>query len=124
MKLRTGRPNESSTILVARAAPSVATPGLGPGRLEGGEKLLHALEAALDLFFRGRIRDADMLATAECLSRDGDYVRLMQQAMGNVTSRIHAATAEKMRDVGICVEGAFRPGAGDAGDGGEPGYDA
>jgi len=105
MKLRPGRPNESSTILVARAAPSVATPARA-GRLEGGEKLLHALEAALESLFRGRIRDPDMLAAAKRLAGTLTTWASCSSRWATSPAEFIAATTEKMRDVGISVESA------------------
>src|SRR3954466_11675433 len=117
MIVRTRAPNESSTILVACGGPVVAT--RWAGRLERGEKFLQAFEATFDLCLRGRVRDADVLTAPEGFSRHGDYMGVVQQVLGDVACRAHVAASEKLRDVGVGVEGALGASAGQSRDSGE-----
>ena len=62
--------------------------------LELAEPLLHAFHAAFNFRGGGCVRQANMLAGPKGLAGNCNNMGLMQQALGNVGSRIDAGLAE------------------------------
>ena len=67
----------------------------GHGELQCPEELLHALQTAIEFRFRSRVRNTNMLACTEALTRDRCHMRVTQQPAGYIRCRFQASAAKK-----------------------------
>ncbi len=79
--------------------------------LKRPEELPHALQPAIQFSLRSGIRNANMLARAESLARNGGHVRFAQQSSGHIRSGFQPASSEERRNIRIRVKRSLRQSA-------------
>src|ERR1017187_9836956 len=84
------------------------------------DKLLKAVEAALQFGHRSGVRDADMLLGAERFARDHRHERLLEESVGEVKRSVNAVSAQSARDVGIGIKRPLRHVARNSGNAAQP----
>src|SRR6201999_2827706 len=104
---------QAGTDQVQKTAPA-SKRALSECALQFGEEFLRPLQSLFHVVMRYGIGETQVMLRAEGLARNRDHMRLMQQTPSQLHRSLRARLAQIRRHVGIHVERAFRPGAGDA----------
>src|SRR6516164_8790065 len=77
-------------------------------QLQAGKEVTHSFQAAIQIFFRNRIRHADVVLGTKGFAGNDHDMSFMQQPARNIGTAVHATLLQVVPDIGISVKGTIR----------------